>query len=314
MVRGLELSELFYNQYGKKMISELFPEYEQVIAVGVAGEGSDCFGYDDEISRDHDFEAGFCLWIPDALERELEFKLSRAYAKLPEEFMGVKRQKQSLWGKNRRGVILTGEFYSRFTGRPGVPETLMEWLHTPEYSLACAVNGRVFRDDLGEFSSVRNELMAGYPEDVRRKKIAARAALMAQSGQYNYERCLKHGEAGAARMALYEFVQNGISMIFLLNHRYMPYYKWAFRAARELPRYSGLAAGLEMLLMDEAELIHKTGRTIPEQIEAVSAGVIGALRDGKLTDGSWDYLEPHAYEVMERISDGNLRNIHVMEG
>lgn len=314
MVRGLELSELFYNEYGRTMIAEKFPEYEHLIAVGVVGEGSDCFGYDDEISRDHDYEAGFCLWIPDALEHELEFKLSRAYAKLPEEFHGTVRARQSLWGRNRRGVMLTGEFYSRFTGRHGVPETPMEWLHTPEYSLACAVNGRVFRDDLGEFSSVREELAGGYPEDVRLKKIAARAALMAQSGQYNYERCLKHGEAGAARMALYEFVQNGISMIFLLNHRYMPYYKWAFRAARELPRYSGLAAGLEMLLMDEAELIHKTGRTIPEQIEAVSAGVIGALRDGKLTDGSWDYLEPHAYEVMERIRDGNLRNIHVMEG
>ena len=33
-----------------------------------------------------------------------------------------------------------------------------------------------------------------------------------------------------------------------------------------------------------------------------------------LTGGSWDYLEPHALEVTERIQDGNLRNLHLMEG
>ena len=84
------------------------------------------------LSRDHDFEAGFCLWIPDRLEHELEFKLSRAYGKLPEEYLGVRREKQSLLGGGRRGVLLTGEFYRRFTGRPGAPESLMEWLYTPE--------------------------------------------------------------------------------------------------------------------------------------------------------------------------------------
>lgn len=199
VIRGLELSERFFGEYGLPMLQEQFPQYMDMIAAGVAGEGSDCFGFDDAISRDHDFEAGFCLWIPDRLEHELEFKLSRAYGKLPGEYLGVRREKQSLLGGGRRGVLLTGEFYRRFTGRPGAPESLMEWLYTPEHSLACAVNGRVFYDRCGEFSAVRRELEAGYPEDVRLKKMAARAVLMAQSGQYNYSRCLRRGEYGAAR-------------------------------------------------------------------------------------------------------------------
>lgn len=111
----------------------------------------------------------------------------------------MRRENQSLLGGGRRGVLLTGEFYRRFTGRPGAPESLMEWLYTPEHSLACTVNGRVFYDGCGEFSAVRRELEAGYPEDVRLKKMAARAVLMAQSGQYNYSRCLRRGEYGAAR-------------------------------------------------------------------------------------------------------------------
>lgn len=281
------------------------------------------------------------MWIPDRMERELEFKLSRAYGKLPDTYRGVERTKQSLWGNHRRGVILTGEFYRRFTGRPGIPESLMEWLSLPEHSLACAVNGAVFRDDLGEFSAVRWELKKGYPEDVRLKKIAARAVMMAQSGQYNVSRCAKRGEYGAAAMALHEFVRNGLSMIFLLNRRYMPYYKWAFRAGKELPQFADLAGRLERLaveglmaeeLMTEVPVMKGPApeglmeeqtagdpsccriSKIEEEIEEICGAVISALKTQGLTDGNWDYLEPHGYEVMERICDGNLRNLHVMEG
>lgn len=329
--KGLEISRCFYEEYGREMIHSQFPEYESVIAVGVAGDGSDCFGYDDEISRDHDFEAGFCMWIPDRMEQELEFKLSRAYGKLPDIYRGVERAKQSLWGNHRRGVILTGDFYRRFTGRPGIPASLMEWLSLPEYSLACAVNGAVFRDDLGEFTAVRRELQKGYPEDVRLKKIAARAVLMAQSGQYNVSRCAKRGEYGAAAMALHEFIQNSLSMIFLLNRRYMPYYKWAFRAGKELPQLADLAGRLEHLAVEglmaegpapEGLMAEKTAGNpsgfkiskIEKEIEEICGTVISVLRTQGLTDGNWDYLEPHGYEVMERICDGNLRNLHVMEG
>lgn len=355
-IRGLELSERFFGEYGLPMLQEQFPQYMDVIAAGVAGEGSDCFGFDDAISRDHDFEAGFCLWIPDRLEHELEFKLSRAYGKLPEEYLGVRREKQSLLGGGRRGVLLTGEFYRRFTGRPGAPESLMEWLYTPEHSLACAVNGRVFYDGCGEFSAVRRELEAGYPEDVRLKKMAARAVLMAQSGQYNYSRCLRRGEYGAAAMALHEFVSAGLSMIFLLNRRYMPYYKWSFRAARDLPVLREAAGELERLLTGGAAVpgdaagVYEPGNTEPgdrngvcgsvekeadgtegscgsakkrlaggpvrteERIEGVCRAVVQELKRQGLTGGDWDYLEPHAMELTERIRDGELRNLHVMEG
>lgn len=55
MIKGLELSKQYYETYGKPMIAGQFPEYESRIAVGLVGQGSECFGYDDESSRDHDF-------------------------------------------------------------------------------------------------------------------------------------------------------------------------------------------------------------------------------------------------------------------
>lgn len=312
-MRGLELSRRFYEEFGREMVRKEFPEYEERIAAGLVGQGSECFGYDDEVSRDHDFGPGFCLWLTEEDAERTGFRLMRAYRRLPEEFLGVRRIQTSLFGDGRTGVMTIGQFYETFTGAPGAPGELSHWMTVPEYSLACAVNGEVFSDPLGVFTEVRNQLLKGYPEDVRLKKIAARAALMAQSGQYNYSRCLKHGEPAAASLALDEFVRQAVSMVFLLNNSYMPYYKWAFRKLRELPLLPELGEELSALLLSQ------TGEGTEEKkvrngIEAVCGQIIGELKRQGLTDGDWDYLEPHAFCVMERIRDGQLRNMHVMEG
>ena len=141
------------------------------------------------------------------------------------------------------------------------------------------------------------------PEDVRVKKIAGHAVLMAQSGQYNVSRCRRHGEEGAARLACCEFVNHTLAMLFLLNERHMPFYKWAFRAAKELPKLSELIPTLEALLREPDE----------DTIERVSAAVIEELRAQGLTDGGWDFLEPHAYAVMRRIRNPEIAALHIME-
>ena len=59
----IDNSRRFYEKYVAPMIHSEFGLYEDRIAVGLAGEGSDCFGYDDFMSRDHDFGTGVCLWL-----------------------------------------------------------------------------------------------------------------------------------------------------------------------------------------------------------------------------------------------------------
>lgn len=56
---GIELAKSFYEEYGKDMIHNNFSEYEDKIAVGFVGEGSERFGFDDVYSRDHDFGRDF---------------------------------------------------------------------------------------------------------------------------------------------------------------------------------------------------------------------------------------------------------------
>ena len=102
-MNGLELSRAYYEAWGEPMLREKFPELLPRIAVGLCGSGSECFGYDDEVSRDHDFEPGFCIFLPgeDTVDRRSAFQLERAYAKLPDEFAGYRRQKMSPVGGQR---------------------------------------------------------------------------------------------------------------------------------------------------------------------------------------------------------------------
>lgn len=293
-MKGLELAESYYNEYGRKMIEEEFPEYADRIAVGLVGEGSECLGFDDNFSVDHDFEPGFCLFITEEDEGKIGFKLERAYARLPKEFMGYSRQKMSPVGGARHGVFTVNEFYRKILGYDGAPDSEEKWLFTPSHRLLAASCGKVFRDDLGEFTKIREVLKNGYPEGIRRKKIADCLLSMAQSGQYNYERCVKREELGAACLALYEFVKNAVSTVYLLNNSYEPFYKWAFRGMRELPVLSALEGELLMLL--------ETGRKNEEKlktVEGVAEKIADELRRQGLSTVRGNTLHAHAYSVME---------------
>ncbi|MBP5308881.1 MAG: DUF4037 domain-containing protein [Clostridia bacterium] len=310
-MKGLEICRKFYEEYGAPMIEENFSGIKEKIAVGLFGSGSECYGYDDEISRDHDFDAGFCIMLPDESEvdRRTAFLLERAYAKLPDTFMGLKRGKVSAVGGMRRGVIRTADFFTDKVGRADGLLSGNEWFSVPESFLAEAVNGEVFRDDSGVFTGIR-EYLSEYPEDVRLKKLAGNLLLAGQAGQYNYFRCVSRGDTAAAQLSASEFVNRSISCVFLLNRRYKPYYKWVFRALGELPLPEGTADGLEFLISspnDEVSAIRKM-----KQIEEICAYISEKLTEQNLSDGKETELERLAYSVNGKISDVRLRNEHVL--
>ena len=310
-MNGLELSRAYYEQYGEPMLRERFPQLMPLLAAGLAGSGSECWGYDDEISRDHDFEPGFILFLPgeDVVDRRTAFALERAYAALPKEFMGVKRAMLAPVGGARHGVLRTADFFREKTGSVDGNLSLMEWLALPEYLLAEAVNGEIFADGLGEVTAIRDRLRHR-PTDVRLKKLAGQLLLMGQSGQYNYRRCLLHGETGAAQLAVAEFVKSAMAAVFLLNDIYQPYYKWSFRAMRALPRLSITAELLEYLLTTDNE--EETASEKYAVMESVAADIIGELQAQGLTQAVCGDLEKRAYSVNDRISDAQIRNLHIL--
>ncbi|WP_434311041.1 DUF4037 domain-containing protein [Hominifimenecus sp. rT4P-3] len=327
-MKGLELAKAYYEVYGKPMIQEKFPEYQNRIAAGLVGQGSECLGFDDAISTDHDFGPSFCLWLTDEDYLAIGNDLQDAYDSLPKDYLGVSGRITSARGGGRVGVLSIRGFYGQFIGKEQPPSSLARWLALPEYHLASAVNGQVFEDPLGEFSAIRNALLSYYPEDVRIKKIAARAAAMAQSGQYNYARCMRRGETVAAELAVAEFLRAAVSMVYLLNKKYTPFYKWMFHGMKDLPILAPIVAPM---ILELAELgIQKTAwenqdspRFNPyvnrmdrkvQLIESICGKTIRELHAQGFTTANDDFLEAHVDGIMERIQDPEIRQRHILEG
>jgi hypothetical protein len=307
-MKGLALSRLFYEQIGAPALEARFPGYQDQLAVGLVGEGSECYGFDDEISRDHDWGPGFCLWLTDEVADDIGAEMQAVYNALDPAPLGYGRRNTTAEGAGRVGVLRIGEFYANYTGLNGIPQTLREWRRIPEHFLSVATNGQVFHDGPGRFSAIRANLLGFYPEDLRIKKIAARAAIMAQAGQYNYSRCVKRGEYVAAALALAEFSRATCSMIHLLNKRYTPYYKWMHRNLRELPKLSECYGLLTELHIAGVGLY---GRNV-ERIERICAAIVRELRQQRLTDEDDDFLLAHGSGILSRISDDALLGSHIM--
>ena len=313
-MKGLELARKYYEVHINKLLQSV-PEARGRIAVGLVGEGSQCFGYDDKISQDHDFGPGFCIWLTDADFASFGAKLQKAYDALPDEFEGFSRK--DFITRDRLRIMTISDFYSRFTGFPeGVPATLVDWLFVPETQLAAATNGEVFQDDLGIFTDIRRQLLHFYPEDVRRKKIAARAAVMSQAGQYNLLRSIQREDSVSATLSIARFAEAAISMAHLLEGRYTPFYKWGFRSLKSLRFGRCFVRHLTRIPELEASLyegdFHKAYNQGFAITECICRETAAELRRQGLSLIESDFLQDHLAEIMDGIGDDRLRALPPM--
>ena len=359
MPKALEKCRAYYEQYGKPILAQ-FPELQGHFAAGLVGEGSECFGYDDLISADHDYFPRFFIWLDDEAYEKYGEALQAAYQKLPQRWSDCIRD-DGMGGEQdvcepsdsaangdtgrgqsvsvqeyadtvmtpeaaqRCGVCKTTDFYYRLLGRQTPPETMYDWVSLQETRLATVTNGAVFEDCGGGFTEQREAYLAYFPEDVRKKKLAARLRKMAQTGQYQYARCMRRGEYVAAHMALSEFVQYTGSCCFLLAGQYMPYFKWMHRRMKELPVLTGVAEKLEKLTLLPSQR-DKWDLTKPKEyrfslntadekvvlIEEIAGMIAAELRRQGLAEGKDSYLEPYAAEVESRIEDQVLRTANLV--
>ncbi|MDD2735411.1 MAG: DUF4037 domain-containing protein [Desulfuromonadaceae bacterium] len=307
-MNGLELAERYFTVCGLPLLRNGFPALLERAASGLIGLGSECLGFDDEISRDHDWGPGFCLWLTSSDYEQFGRSLTAAYKNLPKVFEGFER-KISEWGDGRVGIFEIGRFYRSLIGRNDAPQTVHDWLRLQETNLSVAAAGKVFYDPLGEFSEIRQKLLDFYPDDVRTLKIAARCMVVGQSGQYNYQRCLWRHDYFAAQYAETKFCSDVMSLIYLLNRRYAPYYKWMMRGVEDLPLLGAFIFEKITDIMTSGD--HEKKRII---IDEICAAVVAQLQSEGLSDSASRFLIDHGQVIHEKIIDPSLQNMNVWVG
>ena len=313
-MKGLELAEKYYEAYGKLMIDEQFADIADQVAVGLVGQGSECLGFDDEISMDHDYGPSFCIWLPREVYAQYGAQMQAAYEALPQDFMGFSGRIVEEQGQGRVGVLCLEDFYAGILGHDTIPVTNQEWIDIAEENLATATNGKVFEDRLGRFSAIRDGLLQYYPREVWLRRLVQSMAKTAQSGQYNYARAMKRGERIAAEIALTEFIRESMKIVYLLNRKYAPYGKWMHRGMRDLAVCSEIGDMLNLLYQIPDPTTAWEG-VLPEEyvynlntndgrvliIEAVCNIIVQELNVMGLSDQQDNFLQNHLQTILDKI-------------
>lgn len=304
--KGLEISEAYFFDVCYPALKKEMPEYLPRMAAGLIGEGSECYGFDDMISRDHDFGPSFQIYVP-AEDVPVYGKQLRALVdRLPKEYACFDGRKESTYGGGRIGLFTIEDFYDKFLSIHEVPTSNNIWLQMKDYPLSTVTNGKVFMDNLGTFSKIRDGLLKHYPRDVQLKKMAAECMQIAQSGQYNFSRSLQRQQYVAAHHALDQFIEHYSSIIYLLNKVYKPYYKWEHEGLKKLP-VLGIRTHQSMAKIALMDYKEQPNHVIFE-IESLCRQLIQVLHARGLSSSNSDFLLDHGPELLKRIEDPALQH------
>lgn len=300
---NLERSKEFYETYGKPMLHSKFPEFVERIAVGLVGEGSDCFGFDDETSADHDYAPGFCMWLTETDYQKIGKELQQSYDELV-----------SSGGRLtlRRGVFCINHFYNHILETNIDYENISEikWTNTKEYLLATATNGEIFHDELGVFSKIRKNFLAYYPESIWKRKLAQGLHDFSQYAQSNYSRMMARNDSVTALICVGKGVESVLDLIYLLEKQYAPYYKWKKKGLENSRLGKQILPILEKIAKEPSQMnvwegyrysaasVHLEDANVA-LFEEIAVLILEEMKRQNLVSGNETFLEYYIPQILE---------------
>ena len=247
-MNGLELSERFYWDILAPLIAETFPFLSRRHTAGLIGYGSDVLGFDDELSRDHEWGPRGQIWLRPQDYTCYAARLDRMFdEQIPVEYLDFRARYTLNDGiqclvpappgqRGRHHIAITSlPRYLRIQlGIRKLPPGDLDWLCLPEQKLLEFTRGKIFTDPLGEITRLRQAL-AYFPDPVWRMKMLyawESADDLLDVIPLNFLR----GDELMGRLNLSRLVERIMRIIFLLNRRYCPGSpKWVERELNSLP-------------------------------------------------------------------------------
>jgi len=302
-MKGMELSRRYFDEIVFPAFNKSAADVLELMTFGLSGPGSECYGYDDELSRDHDWGPRVCIWIPEELFVLQSEPLEAIYKKLESRFLGFGPVNRLDTRFRRDGILSTSRFFKNYLGTDQPPENLHDWLLLPEESLSLCTNGEIFRTGSMRFADMRQVLLSYFPEDLWLKKISSRCKASSQHGQYNLWRADSRNDQLAVEQHKARFIYETVSLVFLLNRRYRPVEKWMFKGLENLTILGKEITG-DLLKVAAT----KPGDTLRDIIEHSIERVIDELIRQGLTHQQGTFLYEYGISIEQQIVNTSLRD------
>lgn len=255
-MKGLEIAQDFYTEWGKDYLEKSFPKLANRVAIGRIF-GSDVIGADDEISRDHNWGPQFTVFLSADDYAEQGEKLSEVMnAAAPNPWKGFR-----LDGAGDKSVEVESipnwiETWIGFYQQPSrnedwdliVKERIDGGINEARESILYFLrHAAIWYDGSGELSGWRESLYY-YPEKIWCIRLAEELFRVWQHGEYNFvHRVAKRDDPLAKTICIGEFVDSVMRTFLLLNRDYTPYWKWLAHEFRKLEVAKTYAPLLEEL-------------------------------------------------------------------
>jgi len=255
-ISGIELSRRFHGEVVAPWLRRAFPGLHH--AAALIGSGSELMGFDDVLSRDHDWGSRVLLFVSEGDFATHAVAVVDAFAAAaPAEFLGHPLRLNRTRGGDIEGVrhdprhgleVHTLEAMLRRTLALALdePRDALTWLGLSEQRLLTMTTGAVFHDDDGRLTAVRQRLSA-LPRDVRLYKLACQWRRIGEEQAF-VGRTGDRGDDLGSRVIAARLVRDAMRMAFLIEDRYAPYPKWFGAAFARLPCAPALAPLLERAL------------------------------------------------------------------
>lgn len=294
----VEKCRLFYEGYLKEAIHKDFGAYEDKIGVGITGYGSECFGFDDEYSYDHDCNVRLFLFVDketlfaigNQLQSEYENQLERFY-----KDYNIKIN-ASLNINKVDGVVETKSYYTNILELDHLPVTDEEWYSVKEEKLAMASNGVIFTNNNCQVTDIRKYLSDYYNDTVWLTRIANEMYLYSQSAQYNYSRMKLREEYVASKMSIAMGMEHCMKLVYLLNRTYAPYYKWLRKGLEKLPVLSEIGDILDTIAINED--------VAASNFELIAKLIVKEMNKMGIIEGKDTYLDHYTGAILQKVREG----------